>query len=176
MILLHIYLSCNCFVKHGKSSLQYLIWIFICRMIGLWIYCINFQMTYEEFLVHCYLTYVIRFVFWRLRQSYPNATMEDAPVRTPPPILRCEHGEEAHVKQSRHPSMAARAYYCCLYTVVSIYFFSLIEVFIFLPPNCFNVIQISINFAKVGPLQVLPVDWQDGDVWPTNSSVSLWWS
>jgi hypothetical protein len=40
--------------------------------------------------------------------------MEDAPV------LRCEHSEEAHVKQSRYPSMTDRAYYCCRYTVMSI--------------------------------------------------------
>jgi hypothetical protein len=46
--------------------------------------------------------------------------MEDAPVPPPRPIPRCEHDEEAHVKQSRHPSTIARAYYCCRYTVVSI--------------------------------------------------------
>jgi hypothetical protein len=46
--------------------------------------------------------------------------MEDAHVPPPRPVLRCEHGEEAHVKQSRHPSTAARAYYSCRYTVVSI--------------------------------------------------------
>jgi hypothetical protein len=46
-------------------------------------------------------------------------TMDDAPVPPPLPILRCEHGVEAHVKQSRHPLTAASAYYCCRYTVVS---------------------------------------------------------
>jgi hypothetical protein len=46
--------------------------------------------------------------------------MEDDPVPLPRPVLRCEHGEEAHVKQSKHLSMVARAYYCCRYTVVSI--------------------------------------------------------
>jgi hypothetical protein len=35
------------------------------------------------------------------------------------PILRCEHRKEAHAKQSRHPSMVAHAYYCCLYKIVS---------------------------------------------------------
>jgi hypothetical protein len=46
--------------------------------------------------------------------------MDDAPVPPPLPVLRYEHGVEAHVKQSRHLSMAARAYYCCCHTVVSI--------------------------------------------------------
>jgi hypothetical protein len=46
--------------------------------------------------------------------------MNDASVPPPLSVLRCEHGVEAHVKQSRHPSMAARAYYCCRYMVVSI--------------------------------------------------------
>jgi hypothetical protein len=35
-------------------------------------------------------------------------------------VPRCEHGVESHVKQFRHPSMAAHAYYYCRYTVVSI--------------------------------------------------------
>jgi hypothetical protein len=38
----------------------------------------------------------------------------------PFPLLRYEHGVEVHVKQSRHLSTAARAYYCCRYTLVSI--------------------------------------------------------
>jgi hypothetical protein len=46
--------------------------------------------------------------------------MDDTPVPSPLPILRCEHSIEAHVKQSRHLSTAARAYYYCRYTVVSI--------------------------------------------------------
>jgi hypothetical protein len=46
--------------------------------------------------------------------------MDDAPVPLPLPVLRCEHGIEAHVKQSSHPSMTAHAYYYCRYTVVSI--------------------------------------------------------
>jgi hypothetical protein len=46
--------------------------------------------------------------------------MDDAPVPPPLSILRCEHSVETHVKQSRHPSMAARAYYFCRYTLVSI--------------------------------------------------------
>jgi hypothetical protein len=43
-----------------------------------------------------------------MNTSYPNA-----PV---PPyffIMRCDHHKEAHVKQSRHPNTATRAYYCC---------------------------------------------------------------
>jgi hypothetical protein len=46
--------------------------------------------------------------------------MDDAPVPPPLPVLRCEHGLKAHVKQSRHLSTVARAYNCCRYTVVSI--------------------------------------------------------
>jgi hypothetical protein len=33
---------------------------------------------------------------------YPNSTMDDAPIPSPLPVLRCEHDVEAHVKQSRH--------------------------------------------------------------------------
>jgi hypothetical protein len=29
------------------------------------------------------------------------------------PIMRCEHYKKTHVKQSRHSSTTARAYYCC---------------------------------------------------------------
>jgi hypothetical protein len=84
--------------------------------------------------------------------------MDDAPV--PPHLLvsRCEHGLEAHVKQSRNPSMTVHAYYCCRYTVVSIQLFSEIEVFIFSPVDCFNVIEIIINFLEAWYVQVLPVD------------------
>jgi hypothetical protein len=46
--------------------------------------------------------------------------MDDAPIPRPLPVSRCEHGVKAHVKQSSHSSTAARAYYCCRYTVVSI--------------------------------------------------------
>jgi hypothetical protein len=46
--------------------------------------------------------------------------MEDALVPPPRPIPRCEHDEEVHVKQSRHTLAAARAYYYCHYTIVSI--------------------------------------------------------
>jgi hypothetical protein len=46
--------------------------------------------------------------------------MEDAPVPPPRPILRCDHNEETHVKQSRYLLMAARAYYYYHYMVVSI--------------------------------------------------------
>jgi hypothetical protein len=84
--------------------------------------------------------------------------MEDAPVSSPRPVLRCDHDEEAHVKQSRYTSMATRAYYCSRYTVVSIYFFSSIQLFIFSPLYCVNVIERSINFAESGPMQFFPVD------------------
>jgi hypothetical protein len=46
--------------------------------------------------------------------------MEDASVPPPRPIPRCDHVEEAHMKQSRYLMIAARAYYCCRYTVVTI--------------------------------------------------------
>jgi hypothetical protein len=76
--------------------------------------------------------------------------MDDAPVPPSLPVLRCEHGVEAYVKQSRHPSTAPRVYYCCRYTVMSIQLFSLIEVFIFSPLDCFNVIEIIMNFTEAG--------------------------
>jgi hypothetical protein len=50
--------------------------------------------------------------------------MEDTPVPPPRPILRCDHGEETHVKQFRYPYDR--------YTIVSIYFFhfnSIISIF-----------------------------------------------
>jgi hypothetical protein len=50
----------------------------------------------------------------------PNSTMDDTPVPPPLLVLRFEHGVEAHVKQTRHPSMAAHTYYCHRYTLVSI--------------------------------------------------------
>jgi hypothetical protein len=36
---------------------------------------------------------------------------------------------------------------------------SLIEVFIFWPPDYFTMIEIIINFTEAGSVQVLPVDW-----------------
>jgi hypothetical protein len=84
--------------------------------------------------------------------------VEDAPVPPPRPILRCDHGEEAQMKQSRYPSTAARAYYYCHYTIVSIYFFASIRLFIFSPLDCVNVIERSINFIESGSVQFLSVD------------------
>jgi hypothetical protein len=46
--------------------------------------------------------------------------MDDVSVPPPLTVLKCEHGVEARVNQSRHPWTAARAYYCCHYMVVSI--------------------------------------------------------
>jgi hypothetical protein len=48
-----------------------------------------------------------------------NTSRPDAPVPPHFPILRCEHYKEAHVKQLRHPSTTARAYYCYPYKSVS---------------------------------------------------------
>jgi hypothetical protein len=42
-----------------------------------------------------------------------NTSCPDAPVPPYFPILRYDHHEEAHIKQSRCHSMTARAYYCC---------------------------------------------------------------
>jgi hypothetical protein len=51
--------------------------------------------------------------------EYTNTSCSDAPVPPHFPILRCDHHEEAHIKQLRYSSMAARAYYCCPYKSVS---------------------------------------------------------
>jgi hypothetical protein len=53
------------------------------------------------------------------RNDYADTSCPEAPVPSHLPILRCEHRKEAYVKQSRHPSTAARAYYCCPYKSVS---------------------------------------------------------
>jgi hypothetical protein len=53
------------------------------------------------------------------RNEYVNTSCPDALVPPHFLILRCDHHEEAHIKQSRHQSTAARAYYCCPYKSVS---------------------------------------------------------
>jgi hypothetical protein len=53
------------------------------------------------------------------RNVHVNTSCPDAPVPPRFPILTCDHHEEPHVRQSRQPSMAARAYYCCPYKSVS---------------------------------------------------------
>jgi hypothetical protein len=53
------------------------------------------------------------------RNKYVNTSCPDAPVPPHFPIQKCDHHKEAHVKQSRHPSTIARAYYCCPYKSVS---------------------------------------------------------
>jgi hypothetical protein len=53
------------------------------------------------------------------KNDYADTSCPDALVPPHLPILRCEHRKEAYMKQSRHPSMAARAYYCCPYKSVS---------------------------------------------------------
>jgi hypothetical protein len=50
---------------------------------------------------------------WREGKEYPNTSCLDAPIPPHFPISRCDHREEAHVKQSRQSSTAARAYYSC---------------------------------------------------------------
>jgi hypothetical protein len=124
-ILLLIYFSCqnllyNCFVKHAKSSLQFLISILIYRMICLWIFGMDFHITYEEFFV-IDTSYDLKFVtdIPYDRNEYANISCPDALVTPHFPIPTCEHRKETHVKQSRHLSTATHAYYCCSYKSVS---------------------------------------------------------
>jgi hypothetical protein len=56
---------------------------------------------------------------WREGKEYPDTSCPDAPVPPHFPILRYVHHEEVHVKQSRHPSTAARVYYCRPYKSLS---------------------------------------------------------
>jgi hypothetical protein len=53
------------------------------------------------------------------RNDYTDTSCPDAPVPPHLPILTFEHRKETHVKQSRHPSMAAHAYYYCPYKSMS---------------------------------------------------------
>jgi hypothetical protein len=64
--------------------------------------------------------HVVWYELWSVGNSYPDISCEDAHVPPPRPVLKCGHGEEAHVKQSRYPMMAARVYYCCPYKSVGI--------------------------------------------------------
>jgi len=66
--------------------------------------------------------------FCRLGKYYPDVTCDDALVPPPLPIPKCDHDEEAHVKQSRHPSTASRAYYCCPKKSVSFSFINRIAI------------------------------------------------
>jgi hypothetical protein len=59
------------------------------------------------------------FDMWREGKEYPNTSCPNAPVPPHFPIPRCDHGEEAHVKQLRYLSMTAHAYYYCPYKSVS---------------------------------------------------------
>jgi hypothetical protein len=64
---------------------------------------------------------ILKFVFDMPydRNEYVNTSCPDAPISPHFPILRCNHRKEAHVKQSRHPSTTACAYYCCPYKSVN---------------------------------------------------------
>jgi hypothetical protein len=53
------------------------------------------------------------------RNDYADTSCPDASIPPHLPILRYEHRKEAYVKQSRHLSTIARAYYCCPYKSVS---------------------------------------------------------
>jgi hypothetical protein len=56
------------------------------------------------------------------RNEYANTSCPDASVPPHFPIMRCGHHEEAHVRQLRHLSTAAHAYYYCPYKSVIIIF------------------------------------------------------
>jgi hypothetical protein len=53
------------------------------------------------------------------RNDYADTSCPDDPDPPHLPIPRCEHRKEPHVKQLRHPSTTARAYYYCPYKSVS---------------------------------------------------------
>jgi hypothetical protein len=63
------------------------------------------------------MLYDLKFVFDMPydRNEYVNTSCPDALIPPHFPIPRCKHHKEAHAKQSRHPNMAARAYYYCPY-------------------------------------------------------------
>jgi hypothetical protein len=67
------------------------------------------------------MLYDLKFVIDMMynRNEYMNTSCPDALVPPHFSILRCDHHDEAHVRQSRHPSTTAHAYYCCLYKSVS---------------------------------------------------------
>jgi hypothetical protein len=67
------------------------------------------------------MSYDLKFVFDMSydRNEYVNTSYPDAPIPPRFPIPRCEHHKEAYIKQSRHLSTTARAYYCCCYKSVS---------------------------------------------------------
>jgi hypothetical protein len=77
-------------------------------------------MTNEEFFV-IDMSYDLTFIFDMPydRNEYVNTSCPDALVPPHFPILRCEHHKEVYVKQSRHLSTTARAYYCYRYKTVS---------------------------------------------------------
>jgi hypothetical protein len=83
-----------------------------------------------------FLLLTCRMIFLRLGKTYPNTSLEDAPDPPACPILRCDHGKEAHLKQSRYLTTAAHAYYFCCYKIVSIKIFSSIQLFQFSPLPC----------------------------------------
>jgi hypothetical protein len=92
---------------------------------------INSNLSYDRFInFWCEFVYDI----WRVdmpydlkfifdipydRNEYMNTSCLDAPIPPHFSILRCIHRKDTHVKQSRHPNTAARAYYSCPYKSVS---------------------------------------------------------
>jgi hypothetical protein len=64
------------------------------------------------------VTTIASFTFYKCNEWFMKHLV-DGPVPPHFPILRCDHDEEAHVKQSRQPSVVAHTFYCCPYKSVS---------------------------------------------------------
>jgi hypothetical protein len=110
-----LYYACSCGVIHMCMSnvivlLCATVWIvrvYVCIRSYIWL-----EITFLFLLMTC-------FDMWREGKEYLNASCPDALVPPHFSILRCDHVEEAHVKQSRHPNTIAHAYYYCPYKSVS---------------------------------------------------------
>jgi hypothetical protein len=118
--------------------------------------------------------HVVWYEFWRLEKTCPNTTMEDAPVPPPRPILRYEHGEEAHMWSNLDIRRRPLVHFIVVAIRLWVFNFSLQFDYLYFHHSLVNVTERRINFAEAGPLQFLPVDWSVGDVEPANSSVSIW--
>jgi hypothetical protein len=96
----------------------------------------SLYLEFQTILLHSWCWHAVCYEFWRVGKTYPNTSCADALVPPPRPILRCDHDEEGNVKQSRHPTMTARAYYCCPYQSLSIKFSSWIQLIQVFENNC----------------------------------------
>jgi hypothetical protein len=110
-----LFYACSCGVMHMCMSnvmvllcgMSYIVMVYVRIRNYIWS-----GITFLFLLMTC-------FDMSREGKEYPNTSCPDALV--PPPFLipRCEHHEEPHIKQSRHPSTVGRAYYCHPYKSVS---------------------------------------------------------